>query len=182
MSPPMRDTKSITKQRTGSRIRFAHSIVISGKFMKKSRIGLVGAAVSSALACGYVSAETLDTGIAGLQGTWVSNITTGIGVRTKAPSCALTGSAVGCGSAANVEQWANGDDGNLNYRKNQAYTGYVSGTSELLLTMPDAGYKFLARGTAMYDFLADRTERTELSSDVRSQAVYSGQLDRKTHV
>ena len=144
--------------------------------MKQSRIGLLGIAAASALACAGVSAETIDTGVAGLTASWVSNITTGIGVRTKAPSCALTASAAGCGAAANVDLWSNGDDGNLNYHKNQAYTGYLSGTSELLLTMPDAGYKFLVRGTAMIDFLADRTKRTELTGAAKDQAVRSGQL------
>jgi hypothetical protein len=145
--------------------------------MKKTSIWLLGAiGGAGALAGGAASAATLDTGIEGLQATWVSNLTTGIGIRTKAPSCALTGSAAGCGASANTELWANGDDGNLNYRKNQAYTGYLSGTTELLLTAPASGYKFLARGTAMYDFLADRTERTELTDAVRNQAVHSGQL------
>jgi hypothetical protein len=144
--------------------------------MKQSRIGLLAVAAASALACAGASAETIDTGVVGLKATWVSNITSGIGVRTKSPSCALTASAAGCGASANVDLWANGDDGNLNYHKNQAYTGYLSGTSELLLTMPEAGYKFLVRGTAMVDFLADRTERTELSAAARDQAVHSGQL------
>jgi hypothetical protein len=146
--------------------------------MKKTSIWLLGAMSGAGVlgTLGTVSAATLDTGIDGLKATWVSNLTTGIGIRTKAPSCALTGSAAGCGASANTELWANGDDGNLNYRKNQAYTGYLSGTSELLLTMPDSGYKFLVRGTAMYDFLADRTERTELTDAVRNQAVRSGQL------
>jgi hypothetical protein len=145
--------------------------------MKKTSIWLLGAiGGAGALAGGAASAATLDTGIDGLQATWVSNLTTGIGIRTKAPSCALTGSAAGCGASANTELWTNGDDGNLNYRKNQAYTGYLSGTTELLLTAPASGYKFLARGTAMYDFLADRTERTELTDAVRNQAVHSGQL------
>ena len=56
--------------------------------MKKTSIWLLGA-----IAGGAASAATLDTGIEGLQATWVSNLTTGVGIRTKAPSCALTGSA-----------------------------------------------------------------------------------------
>lgn len=144
--------------------------------MKRSRIGLAGAAVTGALACGSVMAETADGGGTGLKATWVTNLTAGIGVRTKAPSCALTGSAAACGATANVEQWANGDDGNLNYRKNQPYAGYLSVTSELLLALPDAGYKFFVRGTGMVDFLANRTERTELTDEAKNQAVRSGQL------
>ena len=145
---------------------------------KKSIIQFLGATVSGALACGSASAMKLDTGVDGLSATWVTNVTAGIGVRTKSPSCSLTGSptANGCGSAANTAQWANGDDGNLNYRKGQPFTGYLSLTSELFLSMPSEGYKFLARGTGMVDFLADRTERTTLPKDVRHQAVHNGHL------
>lgn len=146
--------------------------------MKKKIIQLLGATVSTALVCGNASAAKLDTGIDDLEATWVSNITGGTGIRTKSPSCSLTGSptANGCGSAANTAVWSNGDDGNLNYRKNQAFTGYASVTSELFLTMPKAGYKFLVRGTGMYDPLADNTERTSLTASAKNQAVNSAQL------
>ncbi len=146
--------------------------------MKKSKMQWLSATVSGAMVCGAASAATVDTGIEGMEATWVSNITSGIGIRTKSPSCSLIGSpsAGGCGASANTEVWANGDDGNLNYRKNQAYTGYVSATSELLLKWPDAGFKFLVRGTGMVDFLADKTERTELTTSVKDQAVRNAQL------
>jgi hypothetical protein len=146
--------------------------------MKKSMTRLVGVTVCGALAYGHARAYTFDTGIGDMQAAWVSNITGGLGVRVKNPSCSLTGdpNAHGCGSAANTGVWANGDDGNLNYRKGQAFTAYTSVTSELLLTMPKEGYKFLVRGTGMYDFAANSTERTPLASDVKSQAVQSIQL------
>lgn len=139
-------------------------------------LGLAGACYLAAT--GTASAASVDLGVEGVEAIWVSNLTTGIGIRTKNPSCSLSGSpsANGCGSAANTPVWANGDDGNLNYRKNQAYTGYLSLTSEFLLKVPQAGFKFLARGTGLYDFLTDRTKRTELSPEARNQAVRSGKL------
>jgi len=46
----------------------------------------------------------------------------------------------------NTEQWSNGDDGNLNYKKGDFFTTYLKFTPELLLKFPD-DYKFMARGT-----------------------------------
>jgi len=146
--------------------------------MNKSMIRLFGVTMCGALAYGPANAVTFDTGIGDMQAAWVSNITGGLGVRTKDPSCTLTGdpNAYGCGSSANTGQWGNGDNGDLNYKKGQAFSATTSFTSELLLTMPAEGYKFLIRGTGMYDFAADHTQRTPLSSDAKSQAVDSLEL------
>jgi hypothetical protein len=115
---------------------------------------------------------TLDDGQ--INGSWVTNLTAGGGIRLKNPSCSLTGdpNANGCGAAANTAQWAAGDDGNLNYRKGQPFSTYISATSELLLTMPSQGVKFMVRGTGMYDFLAKDTNRTPMSSTAAAQIVY----------
>src|SRR5438477_12294422 len=111
--------------------------------MNKSLIRLFGVTMCGALAYGPAHAITFDTGLGDMKAEWNSNITGGLGVRTKNPSCSLTGdpNAHGCGSAANTGVWANGDDGNLNYKKGQAYTAYTSFTTELLLTMPTEGVK-----------------------------------------
>ncbi|NLP62635.1 DUF1302 domain-containing protein [Paraburkholderia sacchari] len=118
------------------------------------------------------------TGVGDMQGSWVTNLTAGAGIRLKNPSCSLIGdpNAEGCGAAANTNQWGFGDNGNLNYRKGQLYSTYVSATSELLLTMPSEGVKFMVRGTGMYDFLAKDTARTPLTSAAEAQAVYDAQL------
>ncbi|WP_233830169.1 DUF1302 domain-containing protein [Paraburkholderia sp. ZP32-5] len=115
---------------------------------------------------------TLDDGA--INGSWVTNLTAGGGIRLKNPSCSLTGdpNMYGCGAGANTAQWSNGDDGNLNYRKGQPFSTYLSATSELLLTMPGEGVKFMVRGTGMYDFMAKNTNRTDLSSTAASQIVY----------
>jgi hypothetical protein len=135
-------------------------------------LAMFGAAVPTAYAYQF------STGINDLTGSWVTNLTFGAGIRTKNPSCSLTGdsNAFGCGAAANVNQWGFGDDGDLNYRKGQPFSTYLSATSELLLTMPSEGLKFMVRGTGMYDFLAGDTNRTPLSSSAKAQVVFNAQL------
>jgi hypothetical protein len=134
---------------------------------------LCGALISTPAA-----AYTFDTGISDMQGSWVSSITGGMATRTQNPKCSLTGdpNANGCGAGANTAQWSNGDNGDLNYRKGQPYSAYLSATSELLLTMPTEGYKFLIRGTALYDFAASSTNRTELSPAAYNQVVRNAEL------
>ncbi|MFM0245595.1 DUF1302 domain-containing protein [Paraburkholderia sediminicola] len=146
--------------------------------MSKKIIPLFGATLFSVLAAPPAQAYEFTTGLGDLEGSWVSNLTAGGGIRTKSPSCALTGDpdANGCGAAANVAQWGAGDAGDLNYRKGQPFSTYISATSELLLTMPSEGYKFMIRGTGMYDFLAGSTARTPLSSTASAQVVYDTQL------
>ncbi|NPT40996.1 DUF1302 family protein [Paraburkholderia sp. 1N] len=144
-----------------------------------------GASLSAALtfavlgaASSNASAYDFTTGVGDLSGSWVTNLTGGIGIRTKDPSCSLTGDpdAYGCGAAANVAQWGMADNGDLNYRKGQPFTGYVSATSELLLTMPAEGYKFMIRGTGLYDFLVDNTARSDLSGSANQQIQYPIEL------
>ncbi|ADG15653.1 DUF1302 domain-containing protein [Paraburkholderia atlantica] len=141
--------------------------------LKKTKIS---AAVSLGLlmAAQGASAYEFTLSDGAINGSWVTNLTAGGGIRVKSPSCSLTGdpNANGCGAGANTAQWSNGDDGNLNYRKGQAFSTYLSATSELLLTMPSEGVKFMVRGTGMYDFMAKNTNRTELSSTAASQIVY----------
>jgi hypothetical protein len=136
-------------------------------------LAVLGATASSAYAYDFTTGA--DDAI---KGSLVTNITAGAGVRVKSPSCSLTGdpNANGCGAAANVDQWGFGDNGDLNYRKGQAFSTYLSATSELLLTMPSNGLKFMIRGTGMYDFLAKNTERTALTSTASAQVVYNAEL------
>jgi len=146
--------------------------------MNKTRKGLSVSVATligiSAHAYGY----DFDTGLGDLQASWVSNVTGGAGMRTKSPSCSLTGdpNANGCGAGANVAQWGAGSAGDLNYHKDQLFSTYLSATSELLLTMPSEGYKFMVRGTAMYDFLAEDTDRTPLSGAAEAQVARNSEL------
>ncbi len=71
-------------------------------------------------------------------------------------------------AGANTGFSSNGDDGNLNYNKHDLYTTYLKFTPELLLKFP-ADFKFMARGTALYDFKATDTRRTDLADDAKDQ-------------
>ena len=135
------------------------------------------------LAQGYQTASAVDfnTGIGDVTGAWVTNVTAAVGLRTKDPSCSLTGDpnaggSGACGSAASTALWANGDNGDLNYRKSSFYTANLDIVTELLLMAPKEGWKFLGRGTAIYDFAAAETDRTALSPLARQQAVRNAQL------
>lgn len=149
----------------------------NGENMNKQ---LIRSAVSLAVTMVSAGAHAYDFTLAddSIKASLVTNLTAGGGVRTKNPSCSLTGdpNRYGCGASANVDQWGFGDMGDLNYRKGQAFTTYLSATSELLLTMPSEGLKFMARGTAYYDFLADSTARTPLSSDAKAQLAQNAQI------
>lgn len=106
-----------------------------------------------------------------VDGDFDSAYTAGLGYRLESPSCQLTGDPSYCGGSANTAQWANGDDGDLNYKKNQLFTAYLKGTNELYLDDPTLGAKFLVRATYFYDFAAANTDRTELSSAAYAQMV-----------
>jgi hypothetical protein len=140
--------------------------------MNRTTISTLVAGACCALAAHDASAANFNFDD-GVTAAWVTSVTAGFGMRTKSASCMLVGdaSAAGCGGSVNTAQWANGDNGDLNYRKGQLFTGYVSAVSELLVTAPGAGMKFLARGTALYDAAADHTQRTALSDDAKVQIV-----------
>jgi hypothetical protein len=121
-----------------------------------------------------------DFDVGNVHASWVTQITAGAGIRTEDPSCSLTGDphfggGGACGASANTAQWANGHNGDLNYKKWQPYAGYLKGTTELLLTAPD-GYKFMGRGTGFYDFAAGNTDRTDLSESARKRTVHDLEL------
>lgn len=118
------------------------------------------AAVLASLAGG---ANAFSFEVGDIKGNLDSTISTGIGIRAKAPGCdtvigtnfanpaAPTGSGAppGCLDAASGYN----DQGNLNYKKGQAFTTYLKGTHELLLKLPD-DYKFMARANWLQDFAA----------------------------
>ncbi len=68
----------------------------------------------------------------------------------------------------NTEQWSNSDDGDLNYKRGDFFSTYLKFTPELLVKFPD-DFKFMARGTALYDFKATDTRRTDLADDAKEQ-------------
>lgn len=135
--------------------------------IRKTKLASVGVLTAVAASCAHAFTFTYG----GIQGNFDSAYTAGIGYRLHDPSCALTGDSVSCGGTANTAQWSNGDDGDLNYRRNRLFTAYLKGTNELFLDDPEYGLKFLARATYFYDFAAANTSRTELSSAAYAQMV-----------
>jgi hypothetical protein len=103
-----------------------------------------------------------------------SQVTAGIGLRLLDPSCSLVGDTSGsCGSSANYGSWSAGDNGNLNYKKGQLFSGYTKFTPELIAHDNEDGIDILARGSALFDPAAGATQRTELSQDARQQIVHN---------
>jgi len=109
-----------------------------------------------------------------IKGSLDMQLTLGAGIRMVNQNPNLIGDPTVNGGA-NTAISSNGDDGNLNYNKHDLYTTYLKFTPELLLTFPD-NYKFMARGTALYDFKATDTRRTELADDAKDQAARDIQL------
>ena len=111
----------------------------------------------------------------GIDGAFDTQITAGVGIRTGNASCILVGDPTACGGSANTAQGSASDNGDLNYKAGQAFTGYLKATNELLLHKPDVGLDFMARATYFYDPAAESTDRTKLYSG-DAQVVYNFQL------
>jgi hypothetical protein len=109
-----------------------------------------------------------------VKGSLDTTATAGFGIRLRNPSPSLVGDP-SFSPDANVDQWSNGDNGNLNYGKGDAFTAYTKLTPELLLKFP-AQFKFMARGTFLYDFMANETHRTPLDGSARDQAMHDFRL------
>jgi len=112
-----------------------------------------------------------------VYGSFDSQITTGLAMRTHGIDCQRVGDpdASGCGGSVNTAQFANLDNGNLNYKKGDLFAAYVKGTHELLLNFPE-DIKFMARGTWLYDMAASHTERSELTKDSFDQVARDARL------
>ena len=109
-----------------------------------------------------------------VKGSLDMQLTLGAGMRMVNQNPNLIGDPrVNAGASTGVS--SNGDDGNLNYNKHDLFTTYLKFTPELLLKFP-ADFKFMARGTALYDFKATDTRRTDLSDDAKNQVARDVQL------
>jgi hypothetical protein len=121
---------------------------------------ILAAAVMATLA-GSANAFTFET--ENIKGSFDSTVSTGLGIRARSPGCdTIIGSTFtgpsqpsGSGAPSGCLDAATGynDQGNLNYKKGQAFTAYLKGTHELLLKLPD-DYKFMARANWLQDFAA----------------------------
>ncbi|HET9596231.1 MAG TPA: DUF1302 domain-containing protein [Anaeromyxobacteraceae bacterium] len=132
----------------------------------KSRKVLVLAVVVTTLRAGFAQAAPFRLSES-VDGNLDAQLTLATGMRVQSQSPQLVGSRV---PGADTAVSSNGDDGDLNYNKYNLFTTSLKITPELLLRFPD-GFKFLVRGSALYDFLADETRRTELSNDAKNAVV-----------
>jgi hypothetical protein len=113
---------------------------------KESNLNRFAALFAVMASCGTTaSAFTFEN--ESFSGSFDSTVASGIGIRAKSPSCGLViqgasggGAPEGCISPTS----ALGDQGNLNYRKGDVFTGYLKGSHELLLKFPD-DIRFMAR-------------------------------------
>ena len=105
--------------------------------------------------------------------TWTTDLSAGVGIRLRNPSCGLIGDPTfgGCGSSVNTKTWSNGDDGDLNYKAGKLFSSYLNVVSEVVVNIPSQEIKFVARGRGLYDPSADNTERTPLSDEGKRQIV-----------
>jgi hypothetical protein len=139
-----------------------------------TRAGLVACAVAGTWT-GSASAFPFESGK--WTGALDSQVTAGIGIRLLDPTCGLVGdTSSSCGAGANTGSWSGGDNGNLNYKKGQLFSGYVKFTPELLAHDLEDGIDVLARASELYDPASGVTQRTELSRDAREQIVHNFRL------
>ncbi|MFD2640974.1 DUF1302 domain-containing protein [Pseudomonas japonica] len=124
----------------------------------------------------------------GLSGSFDSTLSYGFASRLQSPDCHLLGSNnggcnTGTGNALsryyNLERgngyanadinYANADDGNLNYHKHDVFSQVLKGTHELSLRFGE-GWSALGRVAWARDFKMDDTRRTDLEGPARRDA------------
>ncbi len=96
-------------------------------------------------------------------GSWDTTIGYGQAWRVSGLDCRLVAIANGgCGYSPNI------DDGDLNYRKNAAFSEALTGTSELALNYRDKGGIFV-RGSGLYDWkvMDDTTSHVQFTHDAK---------------
>ena len=127
------------------------------------------AALPAAIFLAYSSAyaEPFDT--ENWKGAWDTQFTLATGMRTENPSSSLT-------SVGNNAEWGDSEYGDMNYKKNQLFSGQFKVTSELLTTNKPTDLDFMARVTGFYDFVAAKTDYVAMDSDAQNQMVRNVQL------
>jgi hypothetical protein len=132
---------------------------------RQSRKVLVLAVVTM-LRAGVAQAFQFSAGES-VDGNFDTQFTLGSGMRLQKQSPLLVGNRL---PGADTAVSSNGDNGDLNYNRYDLFTTSLKVTPELLLRFAD-GYKFMARGSALYDFKAADTRVTELSGDAKNAVV-----------
>jgi hypothetical protein len=107
---------------------------------------------------------------------WETQLTYSLADRLGAQNCSMIGDPTSfCGARANVAQWSNADNGDLNYKQGQLFASTLKATSEVLVTFPE-DYKFFVRATGLFDMVATDTQRTELSPSGQEQLAHNAWL------
>ena len=121
-----------------------------------SRYPLSVLASAMLLAHGAANAYTFETD-SGVQGSFDSTISVGTGIRVKDQSPSLIQAGNSGGPAGNLAPGAGlGDQGDLNYKKGQAFTTYLKGAQEVVLK-PSSDLHMMARWTWLEDLSATHT-------------------------
>jgi hypothetical protein len=122
----------------------------------RGRARLVALAVG-ALAC--VGAQAFTFQGETVKGSFDSTVSVGTGIRVKSQSCGLiidspsgAGAPAGCLSPTSML----GDQGDLNYKRGDAFTTYLKGNHELILRLP-SDITFMARANWVADASATHT-------------------------
>lgn len=129
--------------------------------MKRITKGGVFVAVFASTCAGPASAFTFET--ESVSGSFDSSVSLGVGIRAKSPGCNTVIGTVGAAPSPATPAGAPAgcidglsfinDQGNLNYKKGDAFTTYLKGTHELLLKLPES-WKFFGRFNWLKDFSA----------------------------
>ena len=119
----------------------------------------LAAAAAACLALAGTTAQAFTFETESIKGAFDSTVAAGIGIRAQGPSCGLLvegGTRAGSPAACLSPTSGLGDQGNLNYGRGDPFTGYIKGTHELSLKLPN-GISAMARGTWIADAAATRT-------------------------
>ncbi len=132
---------------------------------------------AAAATCWASAAQAVEIKGDTVHGSFDSQLTMGLAMRAHGIDCQRVGDpdTSGCNGTVNTAQFANMDNGNLNYKKGDLFASYLKGTHELLLNFPE-DIKFMARGTWLYDVAASHTERSDLTKDAFNQVARDARL------
>lgn len=132
----------------------------------------IGLAAMVLAASGTSYAATFANADGSIQGSFDSTISLGTGVRTESPSSLLvsptydTTTLMRNGGGIMGQFSGLSDQGDINYRRGDAFTTYLKGSHELLLKMPSEGLTFMARANWMRDFSATHTTGASSGQDL----------------
>jgi hypothetical protein len=134
--------------------------------MNKKGKWLATAATAAALAAA-VPANAIEFKVTDqINGSFISQITTGFGLRLLDQSGDL---AALPGTPGFLSDYQAGNTGDLNYKQGDLYALYLKGSHELLLSMPSEKLKFFGRTSWIADAVADDTAYAPLGNKARAQ-------------